>query len=161
VDAKGHDAKGHPDVAELDAEGDGWYALTGLVRVLTPDERLAPGYYLDPPWSVRDLVGHVGAWLAEAAAQLERIAGGTYEGHDVDIDALNAVFLAAMQGQPWDVAWVQANAGRSRMLQVLAELREPSDEAAWWIGKAGRDHYGQHLPRLREWVAELIARRTT
>ena len=92
------DAKGHPDVAELDVEGDGWYALTGLVRELTADERLLPGYYLDPPWSVRDLVGHIGAWLAEAAAQLERIAGGTYEGHDVDIDALNATFLAAMPG---------------------------------------------------------------
>jgi len=90
-----------------------------------------------------------------------RLIAGTYEGHDVDIDGLNARFLAAMQGQPWEVAWVQANAGRSRMLQVLVELREPSDEAAWWIRKSGCDHYAEHLPRLREWVAELLARRTT
>jgi hypothetical protein len=47
------------------------------------------------------------------------------------------------------------------MLQVLVELREPSDEAAWWIRKSGCDHYVEHLPRLREWVAELLARRTT
>ena len=150
-----------PYAAELEAERVGWYEMTELVRSLTPDECLVPGYYRDPDWTVRDAVAHLGTWLAEAAGQLERLIAGTYEGHDVDIDALNAVFLAAMQGQPWDVAWVQANAGRSRMLQVLAELREPSDEAAWWIRKAGRDHYGQHLPRLREWVAELIARRTT
>ena len=150
-----------PYAAELEAERVGWYEMTELVRSLTPTECLVPGYYRDPDWTVRDAVAHLGTWLAEAAGQLERLIAGTYEGHDVDIDALNAVFLAAMQGQPWDVAWVQANAGRSRMLQVLAELREPSDEAAWWIGKAGRDHYGQHLPRLREWVAELLARRST
>ena len=146
---------------ELEAEERGWYEVVGLVHELSPEERLRPGYYRDPDWSVRDLVGHLGTWLAEAAQQFERMVGGTYSGHDIDIDALNATFLAAMQGQPWDVAWVQANAGRSRMLQVLAELREPSDEAAWWIRKSGCDHYAEHLPRLREWVAELLARRTT
>ena len=153
------DAKGHPDVAELDAEGDGWYALAGLVRELTADERLLPGYYLDPPWSVRDLVGHIGAWLAEAAAQLERIAGGTYEGHDVDIDALNATFLAAMQDQPWVVAWLTANAGRIRMLQEWHDLGGADVEAAWWIRKSGADHYAEHLDRLRAWVDEVVARR--
>ena len=144
---------------ELDAEERGWYEVVGLVHELSPEERLRPGYYRDPDWSVRDMAGHLGTWLAEAAGQLERLIAGTYEGHDVDIDGLNARFLAAMQGQPWEVAWVQANAGRSRMLQVLVELREPSDEAAWWIRKSGCDHYAEHLPRLREWVAELLARR--
>ena len=149
----------HPYLADLDAEAKGWRHLVEIVRSLTLEQRLAPGYYVDPVWSVRDVVGHIGTWLAEAGAQFERLQAGTYEGHDVDIDGLNARFLAAMQGQLWDVAWVQANAGRSRMLQVLAELREPSDEAAWWIRKSGCDHYAEHLPRLREWVAELLARR--
>ena len=77
-----------------------------------------PGYYVDPSWSVRDVMGHVGTWLAEAGVQFERIRAGTYEGHDVDIDALNASFLEAMRGQPWEVAWTQANAGRTRMRQA-------------------------------------------
>ena len=144
---------------ELDEERAGWYEMTDLVRSLTPDECLVPGYYRDPDWTVRDAVAHLGTWLAEAAANIERLIAGTYEGHDVDIDGLNARFLAAMQGQPWEVAWVQANAGRSRMLQVWAELHEPSAEAAWWIRKSGCDHYAEHLPRLRGWTAELIARR--
>jgi len=150
---------GHPYASEVEAERRGWYAVLALVRSLTPRECVEPGYYRDPDWTVRDVVAHLGTWLAEAQVQFERISAGTYEGHDVDIDGLNAKFLAAMQGQPWDVAWVQANAGRSRMLQVWAELREPSDEAAWWIRKSGCDHYAEHLPRLREWVAELLARR--
>jgi hypothetical protein len=149
----------HPYAAELEAERSGWYELASLVRSLTPDECLTPGYYREPDWSVRDLVAHVGTWLAEAQVQFERIGAGTYEGHEVDVDALNAIFLAAMDGQPWDVAWVQANAGRSRMVEEWHDLLEPSEEAAWWIRKSGCDHYAEHLDRLREWTAELIERR--
>lgn len=150
---------GHPYAAEIEAEHAGWYELVDLVRSLTPEECLVPGYYEDPPWTVRDVVAHLGTWLAEAQVQFERMIGGTYEGHDVDIDALNAEFLAAMDGQPWVVAWVQANAGRSLMLQGWYLLGDPSEEAAWWIRKSGCDHYTEHIGRLREWVAELTRRR--
>lgn len=152
---------GHPYLAEIEAERVGWYEIAGLVRSLTRDECLEPGYYRDPDWTVRDVVGHVGTWLAEAQKQLERIRAGTYEGHDIDIDALNAQFLEALAGQPWEVAWLQATAGRTRMIAEWYTLLEPNDEAAWWIRKAGADHYGEHTPRVREWVAELIARRPT
>jgi hypothetical protein len=150
---------GHPYVAEIEAERRGWYEIAALVRSLTRDECLEPGYYRDPDWSVRDVVGHVGTWLAEAQVQLQRISAGTYEGHNIDIDALNATFLEALADQPWEVAWLQATAGRSRMIEEWYRLREPNDEAAWWIRKAGGDHYDEHVPRLREWVAELVGRR--
>jgi hypothetical protein len=149
----------HPYAVEIDAERDGWYELLELVRRLTPAERLEPGYYEDPTWTVRDVVAHLGTWQAEAEVQFERLGAGTYEGHDLDIDALNASFLDAMHGQPWDVAWVQAQAGRSRMVAEWWTLEQPSGEAAWWIRKSGSDHYAEHIERLREWVAELIARR--
>jgi hypothetical protein len=154
-------SRDYPYAADLDAESKSWYALVDLVHGLTADERMVPGYYRDPDWSVRDLAGHIGTWLAEAAVQFERIFAGTYEGHDVDVDALNATFLDAMRDQPWDVTWIQANAGRTRMRQAWAELREPSEEAAWWIRKAGVDHYDEHLGRLGAWVDELIALRET
>lgn len=149
----------HSHVAALEAERIGWYELVDLVRSLTPEESIEPGYYLDPAWTVRDVVAHLGSWLAEAQVQFERMSGGTYEGHDVDVDALNEAFLKGMDGQPWDVAWVQANAGRTRMLDEWYRLGPPSDEAAWWIRKSGSAHYGEHLARLREWVAELLERR--
>ncbi len=106
----------HPYAAELEAERSGWYELAGLARSLTPEECLIPGYYRDPDWTVRDLVAHVGTWLAEAEVQFERMSAGTYEGHEIDVDALNAMFLESMAGQPWEVTWVQANAGRTRMV---------------------------------------------
>lgn len=151
--------EGHPYGAAIHAELEGWYDLVGLVRTLTPAECLIPGYYRDPDWTVRDLVAHLGTWLAEAQVQLERIRAGTYGGHDIDIDRRNAELLAAMAGQPWEVAWVQANAARTRLLAAWYELAEPSDEAAWWIRKAAADHYAEHLDRLRAWVVELEERR--
>jgi hypothetical protein len=64
-----------------------------------------------------------------------------------------------MADQPWDVAWVQANAGRTMMVTTWHELDLPSEEAAWWIRKSGGDHYAEHIGRLREWTAELLERR--
>jgi hypothetical protein len=149
----------HPYAAEIEEERAGWYELVDLVRPLTPEEWLVPGYYEDPAWTVRDVVAHLGTWLAEAEVQFERMVGGTYEGHDIDVDALNAELLAAVHGQPWNVVWTQAHAGRTLMLQDWYRLGEPTEESAWWIRKSGCDHYAEHMGRLREWVAELTARR--
>ena len=150
----------HPYSVEIGAERAGWAELLALVRSLTVDEWLRPGYYTDPDWTVRDLVAHIGTWLAEAQVQFAQISAGTYEGHEIDVDALNAEMLEGMSGQPWDVAYVQANAGRTVMLDEWYRLVEPSDEAAWWIRKSASDHFAEHLPRLREWVQELISQRS-
>jgi hypothetical protein len=151
--------RAHPYASEIDAERNGWYEVVALVRQLTPEEWLEPGYYRDPDWTVRDVVAHLGTWLAEAEIQFQRMSVGSYEGHDVDIDGLNAAFLDAMSGQPWDVAWVQANSARTRMIDEWFDLTDTNDEAAWWIRKSASEHFAEHLGRLREWVNELIARR--
>ncbi len=148
-------AAGRPFDAEIDAERAGWYELFGLIHSLPPEVLARPGYYRDPDWSIVTLVGHLGMWLAEAGIQLERIGAGTYEPGDVDIDGLNAAYHAAMRGQPWDIISTQAQASRSRMLEVWYGLSERTGPAAWWVAKAAADHYREHLPRLREWVAEL------
>ena len=72
---------------------------------------------------------------------------------------MNEALLRGMEGQPWEVAWVQGQAARGMMVEGWSALREPSDEATWWIRKAAAEHFAEHLDRLREWTAELIARR--
>ena len=66
-----------------------------------------------------------------------------------------------MVGQPWEVAWLQAQAGRTRMLDEWRTLADRNDESVWWIRKAGNEHYDEHLGRLTEWTQELIARRSS
>ena len=88
-----------------------------------------------------------------------RINAGTYGGHDVDVDALNAHFLEAVRDQSWDTVSDLAQAGRTRMLQEWSCLEAPDDEATWWLRKSGADHYDEHLERLRDWVGELVERR--
>lgn len=146
---------GHPFDAEIGDERAGWHEVLDLVHSLDPADIVKPGYFRDPDWSVADLVAHLGTWLAEAGIQLERIGAGTYEARDVDIDALNAEFRAAMLGQPWEVILTQAQASRNRMLESWYALPTRSDAAAWWVAKAGADHYREHLGRLRAWVATL------
>ena len=143
----------------IDAERTRWYELIGLVRRLSPEECVEPGYYVEPAWSVRDLMGHIGTWLAEAEVQFEQINAGSYEGHAVDIDALNEQFLEAVRDHSWVTVSDLAQAGRTRMLQEWSYLVAPDDEATWWLRKSGADHYDEHLERLRTWVDELTARR--
>ena len=147
-------------VSAFDEERHGWHELVSIVGSLSPDEILRPGYYRHPDWCVRDVVAHIGTWLAEGQVQLERIGAGTYEAKEIDIDAVNAELLEGMRGQPWDVTWTQAQAARTMLLQVWRDLRVHNDDAHWWIAKCGPQHYAEHLPRLHEWADELIAART-
>ena len=73
--------------AEVELERSRWKAITAFVELLRADERLAPGYYHDPDWSVKDLIAHLGAWMAEARVQLLDIAARSYVPHEVDVTA--------------------------------------------------------------------------
>lgn len=123
VDPAGRTAES--DLVAIDVERERWYEFIGLVRVLRPQECMEPGYYRDPAWSIRDLMGHIGTWLAEAQVQLEQINADTYEGHAVDIDALNERFLEAVRDHTWETVSDLAQAGRTRMIQEWTGLKAP------------------------------------
>jgi hypothetical protein len=145
----------HPYLAEIERERHGWAEIADLCRRLTPEDRLRPGYYRDPDWSVKDLVAHLGTWMAEADLHLQRIEVGTETDEPRDIDALNAQFLEAMRDQDWSTVWAQAVAARAMLLGTWNRLGGRSDVADQWVRKAGAEHHDEHLPRLRAWVAEL------
>jgi hypothetical protein len=146
------------DVPERLAEAFGWHEFHSLVDLLTLDEVNEAGYFAEG-WSVRDLVGHVGAWLAEASQFFEQMAVGTYVEGELDVDAANARFLELMRGLSFETVHTQAWAARWWMLHVWSKLPEPTPANNRWLATAGGEHYAEHLPRLRVWTAELIARR--
>lgn len=147
-------------VAEVELEASRWAEIMALLELLTPEERTAPGYFRDPDWTVKDLVAHLGWWHAEARSELLKIATRMYEPHDIDIDRRNAETLAASKREPWNRVWSRATAARAWMLEAWFGLRGRSNAANQWVRKAGAEHYGEHLDRLRAWTAELIDLRT-
>ena len=146
-----------PFNAELmKAEDAGWDELHALIDSLTPEQAERPGYYREG-WSAGAMLGHIGSWLAAGGAVLERIRAGTYQREEIDIDAWNERFLQAMEGVSFRDIKSQAFAARARMLLAWDEIGELTPDAAFWIRKAGAEHYAEHLPRLREWVSDLHA----
>jgi hypothetical protein len=131
-----------------------WSELYDLVVSLPPDRVDLAGYFTEG-WSAKDLIGHVGSWLAEAGVVLERIRFGTYRRSEIDIDAMNAAFYAALHDVAFLDVKAQAISARYRMLRAWRSLPKPSVEADRWIAKAGPGHYAEHLPRLRDWVLEI------
>jgi hypothetical protein len=145
----------HPYEHDLEREHALWDELVDLCAGLPPGTQEVPGYYVDPAWSVKDMVAHVGSWLAQGKSRIEQIIVGTYVREDLDIDAMNEVFLEALREQPWTVVWTQANAARTLMLGAWFAVTERSSDADWWMRKVGPDHYEEHLGRLRSWAREL------
>jgi hypothetical protein len=155
VDGRGSEGGSGQAASELMAAEDaGWDELHALMHTLTREQTEQPGYYTEE-WSAKDLLAHIGSWLAEAGVVLQRIRAGTYKLEEIHVDSMNRSFLEIMKDVPLQTVRAQASAARARMLLAWGELPELTPEAAFWIRKAGAEHYAEHLPRLREWVEQL------
>ena len=142
-----------PDFTERRNEAEGWHELHSLVDGVPSDRLYDRGYFVEG-WSIRDVMGHIGAWLAEGGAQLEQMAAGSHRPGEVDIDAMNARFAELMSDVDFQTVRVQADAARARLLGAWQRLPEVTDDARWWLRKVGSEHYREHLPELRRFVAE-------
>jgi hypothetical protein len=145
------------DVRALPGEEEGWQRLHRVIERITPEMAMVPGYF-EEGWTAKDAVAHLGTWMAAGSAMLRQIAAGTYREGELDVDAENARFLAAMHDIPFEIVHVQAAAAHRELLNAWAELPEITPAAAFWVRKAGPEHYEEHLPRLEEWIDELERR---
>jgi len=82
----------NPDGKLLAEEGRLWTELHGLIDGLPSDQVEQVGYFAEG-WSAKDLIGHIGSWLAEAGVVLDRIRFGTYQLDEIDILQLPADLL--------------------------------------------------------------------
>jgi hypothetical protein len=137
----------------LQKEEAGWEELESLLQSLSPEQVEIVGYL--PGWSVKDCLAHLAGWLAEAGRTLGQIKAGSFTEGEVDVDARNETFIEANRDQPLSVVLFELRGARRRLLHYLHGLSEIPPAAEVALRKAGPEHYAQHLPRLREWVAEL------
>ena len=136
---------------ELIREEDvGWAELHSLLDKLSIEDMERPG--VTSEWTVKDLVGHLACWWAEAAAQLERIRMGTYTSEKIDVDATNARFYEAMKDLDMPTVFAELHAARNKALEELGALHELTPEADEWFTESGALHYRDHLPELRAFV---------
>jgi len=145
------------DQRELPGEAEAWQRLHAIIDRVTPDISELPGYF-EEGWTAKDAIGHLGAWMARGATVLRQIAAGTYREGEIDIDAENERFLEALRDIPLDTVHLQAAAAHAELLRAWSQLPEITPEAAYWVRKAGPEHYAEHLPRLESWVEELTQR---
>jgi Mycothiol maleylpyruvate isomerase N-terminal domain len=147
-------SQSRPDRELISEEDRLWTELHDLVGSMPADKVEEPGYFAEG-WSAKDLIAHIGSWLAEAGVVLDRLRSGTYRPEEIDIDAMNALFYGSMRDVAFHDVRAQAVTARNRMLRAWRSLPEGSLEADRWIRKSGPEHYAEHIPRLREWVGEV------
>lgn len=150
--------KASTDERELPGEAEAWGRLHAVIDRVTPEMASEPGYF-EEGWTAKDAIAHLGTWMARGATMLRQIAAGTYREGEIDVDAENERFLEAMRDVPLETVHLQAAAAHSELLAAWAQLPEVTPAAAYWVRKAGPEHYAEHLPRLEAWVDELEGRR--
>ena len=139
---------------DLPGEDELWARLHAVLIRLTPEIASVPGYF-EEGWTAKDAVAHIGTWMAEGTQMLRRIAARTYRQHEIDVDAENERFLAAMRDVDVDTVHVQVASARVQLLSAWYELPRVTKAATFWVRKAGPEHVEEHLPRLEAWIEEL------
>jgi hypothetical protein len=142
----------------VEADDRAWALFLATVESLSEEQLLEPGYYSDEVWCIKDLIAHMGFWLAEAANQLEEMRLGTYRPGTVDSEAINKECYEVNLDVPLSIVRAEAFAAHTRMLQELDALPEIDREAEEWFAESADVHCGQHQQRLDEWATELRAR---
>jgi len=137
----------------LEKDDLGWTELRSLIDGLTPPQLEERGYQED--WSVKDLMAHIGSWFAEAGIMLERMRMGTYVRESLDVDGLNSRWFETWRDKDLPTVKTELMAARARMLEEWDRLADADEEARRWFYESTAEHYDEHIPRLREWVAEL------
>ena len=140
-------------LAEEDA---GWRELLGVFEAVPAGRFDEPGVTPEG-WSPKDVMFHIGAWLAECTAVLEAIGSGAAasEGHGDDApttDSKNAAWFN--MSRELDVETVREGFESARDLARLrfSEMADPTPEGWSWFDESGPLHYAEHGKTLKEWL---------
>ena len=143
-----------PVEALLAAEDSAWTHLHSCFEQI-PRDRFEEPTVTPQGWAPRDVMFHVGAWLADCARVLERIREGTFDREEetADIEAQNrAWFEVSRELDPHDVH-AGFEGARQKARECLAQLPELTPDAREWFEESGALHYPKHVADLRAWLA--------
>jgi hypothetical protein len=142
------------DLARLESEG--WVEFRAVLDRLALSQMLEPG--LTPDWTVKDLLAHLGSWLAETVVILEQIQAGSWSKLERPVDEINADFYEAWKDVDLGSVRAELASSRNRMLQEWFEIDEISPDAEEWFRESGPVHYAEHLPDLLTFADRVSVR---
>jgi hypothetical protein len=146
-----------------------------LITKLENDQMTEPG--VEGVWSVLDVVIHVTAyerWLVEWLEAASR--GELPPPSDMDIpnvDERNAAILAKHRGMKVHEAWIESQDVFEKLIERIEALHEKdltdTMRTSWFVTPYWKEnkplwqciagdsyeHYHQHLPAIRTWLANL------
>jgi hypothetical protein len=144
------------EIARLLAEEDaGWRDLRAVFEQI-PTDRFEEEGVTPEGWSPKDVMFHVGAWLAECVAVLERIRAGDDAPTDVDdetVHAKNAAWFEMSRRMEAKVVRSEIEAARAQARLCFGAMAAPTREAWSWFEESGPLHYAEHAADLRAWLA--------
>jgi hypothetical protein len=139
----------------LDREDEGWRWLQAVFARIPADRFETPGVTAEG-WSPKDVMFHVGAWLAECGRILDQIKDGTYRPDELSepgkTDRLNdAWFERSKEMQASEVRALYESA-RVRAREAFGGLGEVTPAAWEWFDESGPLHYDEHGKALEAWL---------
>ncbi len=132
-------------------EDEGWLAFHALLHRVPPS-RIEEPRVTPEGWSPKDVMFHVGAWLAEASRQLERIREGTYEPPAAPTQTLNDEWFALSRTLDPATVWAELEASRVMARGSLGALDTVTPLAREWFEESGALHYAEHIGSLGRWL---------
>lgn len=149
------------DVERLLAEEDaGWRELLAVFDSV-PAERFDESGVTQEGWSPKDVMFHVGAWLAECAAVLDGIGTGApvTEGHGDDAtstDTKNAAWFNMSHVMDEPTVRDGFESARADARRIFAEMTDPTAEGWSWFEESGSLHYAEHGKDLLAWLERPV-----
>lgn len=137
-------------------EAVGWARLLEVFASIS-DPRFEEPTVTPEGWSPKDVMFHVGYWMADCAHVLERITDDTWDGGADETPA--TIEIANREGfersREMPAAEVRAGFGdgRARMLAAFRALDEVTPGAWEWFEESGPLHYAKHVVDLAAWLS--------
>jgi len=132
-------------------EDQAWRRLHILLRSI-PTDRLDEPTVTTDGWSPKDVMFLIGAWLAEAARQLERIREGTYRPQEETVDELNSAWFALSRTLDVPTARAELESARVIARDALGALSTLTPDARGWFEESAWLHYSKHVIDLERWL---------
>jgi len=128
-----------------------WNELISVIDAVPADKLEESG--ISGAWSVKDLIGHVAFWDAQAIESVHRRAAGE-PAREVDWQAMNDREAAAIRTRSVETVKAELLQTHQELINVLKTL-PPTDpmtaDVCAFIPGDTYEHYDEHAAEIRSW----------